>query len=244
MAIISKPHGDFEADTVAESAKVNDQINTIYNDHNGNVADANIAPGANIQQSKILNLQTDFATLTNRKGYEGVGIINAVSEPYVEFVGLGLALYDQYLLTINNLKCSIEDTDIYLVFRAGSFGYLTAGNDYSYSVILNRHDSPTPTGLGSTGVGAIPLTSGVNNMSSALGRTTNGEVKIFALSQAVQKTILYDFIYFDTSGNVSQVRGNGVVRSTSSSMDGIRIVPLNNVGVMWGQFALYGLRKQ
>ncbi len=64
MAIIVKPHGDFAPNTTAESAKVNDQINTIYADHNGGLVDTNIAAAANIQQAKVHNLQSDLAAIT------------------------------------------------------------------------------------------------------------------------------------------------------------------------------------
>jgi len=71
MAIIVKPHGDFEPNTIAESAKVNDQINTLYADHNGGLLDANLAPGANIQQAKIHNLTSDFAAINANIGILG-----------------------------------------------------------------------------------------------------------------------------------------------------------------------------
>ncbi len=64
MAIIVKPHGDFQPTTIAESAKVNDQLNAIYADHNGGLVDVNIATGANVQQEKIHNLTSDLAAIT------------------------------------------------------------------------------------------------------------------------------------------------------------------------------------
>lgn len=53
MSLIVKPHGDFQPNTNAESAKVNDQINTIYADHNGGINNANIDALAAIAKSKI-----------------------------------------------------------------------------------------------------------------------------------------------------------------------------------------------
>ncbi len=94
MALIIKPHGDFVADTTAESAKVNDQLNTIYADYNGGIVDANIAPTANIQQSKVLNLTTNLATITanvntlfNDLTVTLTTVANDVGEPSSAFVG-------------------------------------------------------------------------------------------------------------------------------------------------------------
>jgi len=94
MSIISKPHGDFEPNKVAESAKVNDQINTLYADHNGGLLDANIATGANVQQAKIHNLTSDLAatnaninTLFNNFNVTLSTVVNDVGEPSSAFVG-------------------------------------------------------------------------------------------------------------------------------------------------------------
>ncbi len=94
MAIIAKPHGDFAPNTTAESAKVNDQINTIYADHNGGLLDANIAAAANIQQAKIHNLTSDLAatnanvnTLFNNFNSALSTVSKDAGEPASAFVG-------------------------------------------------------------------------------------------------------------------------------------------------------------
>ncbi len=94
MAIIVKPHGDFAPNTTAESAKVNDQINTIYADHNGGVVDANLSVSADVQQSKIHNLTSDLATINGYVStlFTDIGVTvttvaNDVGEPSSAFVG-------------------------------------------------------------------------------------------------------------------------------------------------------------
>lgn len=61
MATIVKPT-TFSASTTAQSAQVNSNFDTIYNDYNGNVTNANIAAGAAIAASK-LNLTTIAQTI-------------------------------------------------------------------------------------------------------------------------------------------------------------------------------------
>lgn len=68
MSQIVKPHGDFVALTTAEAAKVNNQINTIYAELNGNLDDANVKALANINQSKIYNLVADLNAIRNQLG--------------------------------------------------------------------------------------------------------------------------------------------------------------------------------
>ncbi len=94
MSIIAKPHGDFAPNTTAESAKVNDQINALYSDHNGGLLDANISAAANIQQAKVHNLQSDLAatnanvnTLFTTIGSTLSTVANDVGEPSSAFVG-------------------------------------------------------------------------------------------------------------------------------------------------------------
>lgn len=94
MTIIAKPHGDFEPNTTAESAKVNDQINTLYTDHNGQLSDANIAPTANIQQSKIQDLPSRLVTINDAINGLDAGLnialstlVHDVNEPSASAVG-------------------------------------------------------------------------------------------------------------------------------------------------------------
>jgi len=94
MTLIVKPHGDFQPITDIESAKVNDQINTLYADHNGGLIDANFAAAANIQQSKIHNLTSDLAVITanintlgNNLGSTLSTVSTDVGEPSSAFVG-------------------------------------------------------------------------------------------------------------------------------------------------------------
>jgi hypothetical protein len=94
MAIINKPHGDFNPITTAESAKVNDQINALYSDHNGNIVDANIAAAANIQQAKVHNLTSDLAAINANvsTAFNAINstvstVANDVGEPSSAFVG-------------------------------------------------------------------------------------------------------------------------------------------------------------
>ncbi len=94
MSIIAKPHGDFSPNTTAESAKVNDQINALYTDHNGGLLDANISAAANIQQAKIHNLQSDLVAINTNVNtlFADIGVaVSTVSidsgEPSSAFVG-------------------------------------------------------------------------------------------------------------------------------------------------------------
>jgi hypothetical protein len=110
MSIIAKPHGDFAPNTTAESAKVNDQINTIYSDHNGGILDANIAAAANIQQSKVHNLTSDLAatnanvnTLFNNFNITVATVANDVGEPSSAFVGEA-QLYTPIFVAANALS--------------------------------------------------------------------------------------------------------------------------------------------
>ena len=52
MASITKPH-TFSSGTDAKSSEVNNNFDTIYNDYNGNITNANIAAGAAIAGSKL-----------------------------------------------------------------------------------------------------------------------------------------------------------------------------------------------
>jgi len=97
MSQIVKPHGDFQVLTLAEAAKVNNQINTIYADYNGNINDANIAAGANIQQSKILNLLANLATLGEKRAFNFNALNYTIDvatgfTTYQTFAGLSLPL--------------------------------------------------------------------------------------------------------------------------------------------------------
>ncbi len=79
MSIIVKPHGDFAPSTTAEAAKVNDQVNTIYADHNGSIVDANIAANAGIQQAKVANLAPNLATITANIATLSTAVSSALS---------------------------------------------------------------------------------------------------------------------------------------------------------------------
>jgi hypothetical protein len=59
--LVSKPF-TFSPNTLAKSSEVNSDFDTIYNEFNGNISDANISSIAAIQQSKINNLVTDLLT--------------------------------------------------------------------------------------------------------------------------------------------------------------------------------------
>jgi len=52
MSLITKPY-TFFAGTTAVAAQVNADFDALFNDYNGNITDANIAPGANINSSKL-----------------------------------------------------------------------------------------------------------------------------------------------------------------------------------------------
>jgi hypothetical protein len=110
MSIIAKPHGDFAPNTTAESAKVNDQLNLIYSDHNGGLLDANISAAANIQQAKIHNLTSDLAatnanvnTLFNNFNITVATVANDVGEPSSAFVGEA-QLYTPIFVAANALS--------------------------------------------------------------------------------------------------------------------------------------------
>jgi len=57
MASITKPN-TFSAGTTASASEVNDNFDTIYNDYNGNITNANIAAAAAIADTKLAQLTT------------------------------------------------------------------------------------------------------------------------------------------------------------------------------------------
>lgn len=57
MAIVSKPK-TFTAGTVAVSADVNSDYDTLYNDYNGNITNANIAAAAAIADTKLATISS------------------------------------------------------------------------------------------------------------------------------------------------------------------------------------------
>lgn len=67
MGIISKAF-TFIAGTLIESSKVNSDFDTIYNEFNGAISDANISATANIAQSKIASLVADLAARVAKAG--------------------------------------------------------------------------------------------------------------------------------------------------------------------------------
>jgi hypothetical protein len=59
MSTISKPY-NFTSGTTIQSAQVNSNFDTIYNDYNGNITNANIATGAGIDLAKIAQTSLFF----------------------------------------------------------------------------------------------------------------------------------------------------------------------------------------
>lgn len=68
MSLITKPK-TFTPKSVAASADVNSNFDTLYNDYNGNITNANLATSANIADTKLASITTagkvDGSALTN-----------------------------------------------------------------------------------------------------------------------------------------------------------------------------------
>lgn len=86
MSLISKPK-TFTSGTTILSADVNSDFDTIYNDYNGNITNANIAAGAAITDSKLASISTagkvSGAALTSLSSTpSGAGILPFVNNYY------------------------------------------------------------------------------------------------------------------------------------------------------------------
>ena len=88
MAIISKPK-TFAAGTTAVAADVNVDFDTIYNDYNGNITDANIAANANIAITKISGSISDgrLSTITTAGKVDCSALVNSENTPASEVNG-------------------------------------------------------------------------------------------------------------------------------------------------------------
>lgn len=78
MALITKPN-TFASGTTIISAYVNSNFDTMYNDYNGNITNANIAPGAAIALSKlesgVVSVGTN-ETITGNKTFSGTSVFS------------------------------------------------------------------------------------------------------------------------------------------------------------------------
>ena len=84
MAIISKPN-TFSAGQTIIASQHNSNFDTIYNDYNGNITNANIASGAAIAGSKLSSL----ASITSAAGiipYANIAVGSTSSMAAIEFV--------------------------------------------------------------------------------------------------------------------------------------------------------------
>jgi hypothetical protein len=85
--LVSKPF-TFSPSTLAKSSEVNSNFDTLYNEFNGNISDANISSIAAIQQSKINNLVADLAARLSDAGDTITGpLIAKFSAPYFRLIG-------------------------------------------------------------------------------------------------------------------------------------------------------------
>jgi len=71
MALITKPN-TFSGSTTILSSEVNTNFDTIFNDYNGNIADANIAAGAAITETKINFVGSLVVRLTTNQTIAGI----------------------------------------------------------------------------------------------------------------------------------------------------------------------------
>ena len=239
MSLIVKPHGDFEPNTTAESAKVNDQVNTIYADHNGNITDANVAALANIQQSKIANLPANLATVTDRKGWEQITTIAAANTGLLDFTTGLTAVYDEYMVTLTNVVPSVDASNI--VSRVSVGGVFSQGaTDYSW--IRMGGDLTTVTSPGyfaTTNDTGFVLAAACGN---DVGEALCGEIRFWApAGTTIVKMFRWDLIYINSSGSLATIQGAGHFRN-GNAIDGIRFL-FPATTITSGTFALYGLKK-
>lgn len=101
MGVISKPY-TFTSGTTIASAQSNSNFDTIYNEFNGNIENANIKSGAAIDTSKIsgtaVNLSSD-QTLTGKKTFAGtVQTITSASDGATVTFNLSLGNLHQVTL--------------------------------------------------------------------------------------------------------------------------------------------------
>lgn len=96
--LISKPN-TFTAGTLAKSSEVNSNFDTIYNEFNGNISDANISASAAIQQSKVSTLIADLAAKVNDTGDTITGPVNLkFAGPYLRWIGSEASAKDLRLI--------------------------------------------------------------------------------------------------------------------------------------------------
>jgi hypothetical protein len=97
MALISKPK-TFAANAVAVSADVNSDFDTIYNDYNGNITNANIAASAAIADTKLATISTgakvNISALTATSQATGDVMYASNASTYAR---LGIGTYGQVL---------------------------------------------------------------------------------------------------------------------------------------------------
>ena len=239
MSLIVKPHGDFEPNTTAESAKVNDQLNTIYADHNGNITDANVAALANIQQSKIANLTANLATVTDRKGWEQIATITAANTGLLDFTTGLTAVNDEYMVTLTNIVPAVDASN--LIFRASVAGVFSQGaSDYAWIRIGGDLTTVTSPGyLATSNDTGFVLAAGCGN---DVGEALCGEIHFWApAGTTAVKMFRWEFVYINSSASIATIRGVGHFRN-SAAIDGIRFLfPATTIAS--GTFALYGLKK-
>lgn len=98
MAIIVKPYTAFPGDII-RSSNYNSNFDTIYNDYNGNITNANISPTAGIHYGKLVPMSGD-ATITD------LGVITILGGGGTTIVPIGTILpwYDFGLLTFDATK--------------------------------------------------------------------------------------------------------------------------------------------
>jgi len=239
MTLIVKPHGDFEPNTTAESAKVNDQINALYVDHNGNITDANVNALANIAQSKIANLTTNLATVTDRKSWEQISTQAASNTGLLDFTTGLTAVYDEYMVTLTNIVPTVDNSN--LVVRVSVAGVFQEGaSDYSWIRFggdLTTVTSPEYIAV-STDTGLV-LAGGAGN---AAGETLCGDIRFWAPSgTTLVKLFRWDIVYINSAGLLAVIQGVGHLRN-GAAIDGIRFLfPATTIAS--GQFGLYGLKK-
>jgi hypothetical protein len=137
MGIVSKPF-TFSPGQTIKSSEVNADFDVLYNDYNGNITDANIAPGASISASKLdltditgVSINVNQGTHGFVKGdcirFDGLNYVKARADTKANAEAIGIV---SDVIDVNNFKVQVGGE---ITTLAG----LTAGTVYWLSELTD-----------------------------------------------------------------------------------------------------------